>query len=51
MIKAGDGYRFHITGLTHDEHGYPALTPEQNTKVVTHLIQKIESQRQRNHPH
>ncbi|MGO9004587.1 MAG: 2-oxoacid:acceptor oxidoreductase subunit alpha [Beijerinckiaceae bacterium] len=43
MIKAGDGYRFHITGLTHDEHGYPALTPEQNTKVVTHLIQKIES--------
>jgi len=43
MVKAGDGYRFHVTGLTHDERGYPVLTPEQNTKVVTHLIEKIES--------
>jgi 2-oxoglutarate/2-oxoacid ferredoxin oxidoreductase subunit alpha len=42
MAKAGDGYRFHSTGLTHDERGYPALTPEQNTKVVTHLIEKID---------
>ena len=23
MVKAGDGYRFHVTGLTHDERGYP----------------------------
>ncbi len=43
MVKAGDGYRFHTTGLTHDERGYPALTPEMNKKVVTHLIEKIES--------
>ena len=43
MVKAGDGYRFHITGLTHDERGYPALTPEQGKKVVTHLIEKIDS--------
>ncbi len=43
MVKAGDGYRFHSTGLTHDERGYPALTPEMNKKVVTHLIEKIES--------
>jgi 2-oxoglutarate ferredoxin oxidoreductase subunit alpha len=43
MVKAGDGYRFHITGLTHDERGYPTLTAEQNTKVVTHLIEKIDS--------
>ncbi len=42
MVKAGDGYRFHITGLTHDERGYPALTPEQNVKVVNHLIKKID---------
>ena len=43
MVKAGDGYRFHVTGLTHDERGYPALTVEQNKKVVTHLIEKIEA--------
>jgi 2-oxoglutarate ferredoxin oxidoreductase subunit alpha len=43
MVKAGDGYRFHSTGLTHDERGYPTLTPEMNKKVVTHLIEKIES--------
>ena len=24
MVHAGDGYRFHVTGLTHDERGYPA---------------------------
>lgn len=43
MVKAGDGYRFHVTGLTHDERGYPALTAEQNDKVVRHLIEKIDS--------
>ena len=43
MVRAGDGYRFHITGLTHDERGYPALTPAQNVKVVTHLCEKIDS--------
>ena len=43
MVKAGDGYRFHSTGLTHDERGYPALTPEMNKKLVTHLIEKIDS--------
>ena len=43
MVKAGDGYRFHSTGLTHDERGYPALTAEDNKKLLTHLIQKIDN--------
>ncbi|MEI6413507.1 MAG: 2-oxoacid:acceptor oxidoreductase subunit alpha [Pseudomonadota bacterium] len=43
MARAGDGYRFHITGLTHNERGYPVMTPEQNQIVVTHLIEKINS--------
>jgi 2-oxoglutarate ferredoxin oxidoreductase subunit alpha len=43
MVRAGDGYRFHITGLTHDERGYPVITAEQNKRCVTHLIEKIES--------
>ena len=28
MVRAGDGYRFHTTGLTHDERGYPVMTAE-----------------------
>ena len=23
MAHAGEGYKFHVTGLTHDERGYP----------------------------
>ena len=28
MAIAGEGYRVHITGLTHDERGYPDMTVE-----------------------
>ncbi len=42
LAKAGDGYRFHSTGLTHDERGYPALTPEDQKKALVHLIEKID---------
>ena len=28
MAHAGDGYNFHVTGLTHDERGYPNMTPQ-----------------------
>jgi 2-oxoglutarate ferredoxin oxidoreductase subunit alpha len=41
MVKAGDGYRFHTTGLTRDERGYPTLNAECQKIVVTHLIEKI----------
>ncbi len=41
MVKAGDGYRFHTTGLTHDERGYPVITAECQKINVTHLIEKI----------
>ena len=40
MVKAGDGYRFHITGLTHDEHGYPAMTWRAQEKLVRRLVNK-----------
>ncbi len=43
MVKAGDGYRFHTTGLTRDERGYPTLNAECQKIVVTHLIEKIRS--------
>ena len=28
MVHAGEGYRFHVTGLTHDERGYPSMNVE-----------------------
>jgi 2-oxoglutarate ferredoxin oxidoreductase subunit alpha len=42
MVKTGDGYRFHTTGLTHDERGYPLPTAERQQVCVGHLIDKIE---------
>jgi len=41
MVKAGDGYRIHITGLTHDERGYPAMTPPAQDKLIRRLKDKI----------
>lgn len=41
MIKAGDGYKIHSTGLTHDERGYPIMSTEVQDKLVTRLINKI----------
>lgn len=41
MARAGAGYHFHITGLTHDERGYPAMTVETQQKLVRRLVGKI----------
>jgi len=41
MIKAGEGYKIHLTGLTHDERGYPSLDAESQDKNVKHLVDKI----------
>ncbi len=41
MVKAGDGYRFHTTGLTHDERGYPVINAECQDWCVRHLVDKI----------
>ncbi|MCK4352335.1 2-oxoacid:acceptor oxidoreductase subunit alpha [candidate division WOR-3 bacterium] len=38
MVKAGDGYKLYITGLTHDEKGYPILNQNLNTR---RLVDKI----------
>jgi 2-oxoglutarate ferredoxin oxidoreductase subunit alpha len=40
---AGDGYNFHVTGLTHDERGYPNMTPQVQDKLVRRLQNKIRS--------
>ncbi len=41
MVKAGDGYRIHLTGLTHDEKGYPAMSPKVQQKMLRRLVDKI----------
>jgi 2-oxoglutarate ferredoxin oxidoreductase subunit alpha len=41
MVRAGDGYRFHTTGLTHDERGYPVMSADCQAETVKRLIDKI----------
>jgi 2-oxoglutarate ferredoxin oxidoreductase subunit alpha len=41
MVHAGEGYRIHYTGLTHDEHGYPDMSPQTHHNLVTRLVNKI----------
>jgi 2-oxoglutarate ferredoxin oxidoreductase subunit alpha len=41
FARAGDGYRFHSTGLTHDERGYPVMSAACQTECVGHLVGKI----------
>jgi 2-oxoglutarate ferredoxin oxidoreductase subunit alpha len=41
MVKAGDGYFFHTTGLTHDERGYPDMNAAAQEKLVRRLVDKI----------
>jgi len=41
MAMAGEGYLFHVTGLTHDERGYPVMTTEAQDHLVRRLVDKI----------
>ncbi len=41
IAHAGDDYKVHFTGLTHDERGYPDMDPETHHGLVTRLINKV----------
>jgi 2-oxoglutarate ferredoxin oxidoreductase subunit alpha len=41
IAHAGEGYKVHMTGLTHDERGYPALNPETHDTLVNRLVDKV----------
>ncbi len=43
--NAGDGYRVHLTGLTHDERGYPLIRPEAHRRLMDRLLGKIRDNR------
>jgi 2-oxoglutarate ferredoxin oxidoreductase subunit alpha len=43
MACFGEGYRFHATGLTHDEHGFPKTSStEVQQRLVRRLCEKID---------
>jgi 2-oxoglutarate ferredoxin oxidoreductase subunit alpha len=46
MACAGEGYAFTTTGLTHDEKGYPAMSPEAQEKLIRRLNDKIRTHRE-----
>jgi 2-oxoglutarate/2-oxoacid ferredoxin oxidoreductase subunit alpha len=41
MVRAGEGYRFHVTGLTHDERGYPSMNVETQDRSVRRIQDKL----------
>ncbi len=45
MPRAGDGYHIHISGLTHDERGYPATDGATHDRLVRRLHAKVERAR------
>jgi len=45
MAVAGEGYRIHVTGLTHDERGYPGMNAQTQEWNVQRLVNKIRAHR------
>lgn len=41
LVDVGKGYRFHVTGLTHDEKGYPVMNEKCQEMNVHRLVNKI----------
>ena len=41
MPHVGEGYNVHVTGLTHDERGYPDMRPVVQDRLVKRLVDKI----------
>ncbi|AER66689.1 pyruvate flavodoxin/ferredoxin oxidoreductase domain protein [Thermovirga lienii DSM 17291] len=45
MASFGDGYRWHITGLTHNEWGFPTNDKDEIAKKSKRLMDKVEAYR------
>jgi 2-oxoglutarate/2-oxoacid ferredoxin oxidoreductase subunit alpha len=41
MATVGEGYHTHVTGLTHDERGYPVMDDAAQEQMITRLVQKV----------
>lgn len=42
MASFGEGYRYHVTGLTHDETGFPTNSNEISEKLIKRITDKVE---------
>lgn len=45
MINAGEGHKVHVTGLTHDERGYPAIHPDAHDTLMQRMMAKFDHPR------
>ncbi|MFO7941874.1 MAG: 2-oxoacid:acceptor oxidoreductase subunit alpha [Bacillota bacterium] len=45
MAAFGRGYRYHVTGLFHDETGFPDMTPATADKLMRRLMGKMDRHR------
>ena len=43
LASYGGEYRFHVTGLTHDRHGFPTMVPSEVDDKIRHIVAKIDS--------
>ena len=43
MASFGEGYRYHITGLVHDQKGFPTSKPKEVDDFLRRLFRKIEN--------
>jgi 2-oxoglutarate ferredoxin oxidoreductase subunit alpha len=41
MPSAGEGYNIHVTGLTHDEKGYPVMSVDTQAEMMERITGKI----------
>ena len=41
MATFGEGYHMHVTGLTHDERGYPAMDAAAQEQMIHRIVYKI----------
>lgn len=46
LAPFGSGYRYHVTGLTHDETGFSTMVPEKVERVNRRLIDKVENNKE-----
>ncbi len=42
MANFGEGYRYHVTGLSHDESGFPTASSKVTNELILRLHDKIE---------
>ena len=42
LAPFGTGYRYHVTGLTHDEKGYPTMAPKIVERMNYRIVNKVE---------